>query len=89
MLPKLLLNLVNNEARSTTGSNLRNIRLLTGKDRVEDLKESDITRYGYAPVESWKFSMVQELIDIREGKLEVEQFSKEELDEILEHLCTI
>ena len=47
LLPKLLLNLVNNDARSTTGSNLRNIRLLTGKDRVEDLKESDVARYEY------------------------------------------
>ena len=65
--------------------------LLIGKDRVEDLKESDVASYEYAPVRSedtWKITMVKELIDIREGKHEVEEFSKEELDEILEHLCT-
>ena len=50
--PKVLLECIICDTRYITGSNLRNSMLLTGKDRVEDLKEKDITRYKYAPVES-------------------------------------
>ena len=32
--------------------------------------------------------LVQEIIDVRNSKLDVDGFSDDELDQILEHLCT-
>ena len=34
-----------------------------------------------------KFDMVKELINVRDEQYEVPDFSREELDDILEHLC--
>ena len=90
-LPGLLLNIVKHDTRSTTGSNLRNILLLTGKHKIEDLNDSDVNNYCYAPVESedlWKINMVREIIDVKAGQQNVDNFSEEELEEILNFLCT-
>ena len=38
--------------------------------------------------DGWKVKMINEITDIKFHKLEVEDFSVEELDEILLHLCT-
>ena len=68
-LPRVLLNLVKHDARSTTGSNLRNIMLLTGKDTIEEIKERDVLDVDYAPVNQedlWKIKMVMEIIDVRD-----------------------
>ena len=77
--------------RSTAGSNLRNIMLLTGKDTIEEIKEIDAIDVEYAPVnqeDHWKIQMVMEAIDVRDGQLKLENFSKEEIEETLEYLCT-
>ena len=90
-LPGLLLNLVKHDVRSTAGSNLRNIMLLTGKDSIEEIKERDVVDVEYAPVnqeDHWKIQMVMEVIDVRDGQLQLENFSKEEIEDTLEYLCT-
>ena len=51
----------------------------------------DLNRYEYCPVQpgdEWKVDMVRELIEVRENNLNVEHFTAEELEEVLEHLCT-
>ena len=91
LLPGLLLNLVKHDVRSSTGSNLRNIMLLTGKDNIEEVKEMDVADVDYAPViqeDLWKIQMVMELIDVRDGQLKLDNFSNEELEDTLEFLCT-
>ena len=90
MLPAALLRLVSHDTRSTTGSNLRNILLLTDKYRIEDITVQDIDNYCYAPAKDedlWKFDIVKELIEVRADQCVIEDFSSEELDDILEHLC--
>ena len=89
-LPGALLRVVSHDTRSTTGSNLRNILLLTDKNRIEDITTQDLDNFCYAPTrpeDLWKIEMVKELIDVRAEKYEVSEFAWEELDEILEHLC--
>jgi hypothetical protein len=91
LLPGLLLNLVKHDVRSSTGSNLRNIMLLTGKDNIEEVKEMDVADVDYAPViqeDLWKIQMVMELIDVRDGQLKLENLSNEELEDTLEIVCT-
>ena len=90
MLPRALLRLVSHDTRSTTGSNLRNILLLTDKYKIEDITIQDIDNFCYAPARQedlWKIDMVKELINVRDEQYEVPDFSREELDDILEHLC--
>ena len=65
--------------------------LLTDKDTIEEVKESDVLDVEYAPVnkeDQWKIQMVMELIDVRDGQLELENFSNEEIEDTIEHLCT-
>lgn len=50
-LPKKLLKLIRNDVSSVTGSNLRNIMLVTGKSRIEDLEPEDACNIKYYPVE--------------------------------------
>ena len=51
----------------------------------------NLNSFEYCPVQSGnklKVDMVKELIEVRQGNLHVENFTAEELEEILEHLCT-
>ena len=66
--------------------------LLSGKDNLGDVNERDIDSFIYAPVEDddlWKIAMVKELIDVREGQYQIDNLTEEELEDILEYLCTI
>ena len=90
ILPSALLRLVSHDTRSTTGSNLRKILLLTEKTKIEDITIQDIDNYCYAPARQedlWKIDMVKELVEVRADQYEVPDSSREELDEILENLC--
>ena len=70
---------------------VRNLLLLTDKDKVEDLCKDDIRILKYSKIDCkdiWKVNMINEITDTKFDKLEVENFSHEELEEILVHLCT-
>ena len=65
--------------------------LFTGKDSIDKIKEKDVIDADYAPINEedlWKIKMVMEVIDVRDGQLQLENFSKEEIDDTLEYLCT-
>ena len=90
LVPKHLLNFIKHDVRSTTGSNLRNHLLLTD-NTIDDLCKDDIRKLKYNKIDCkdvWKVNMIHEIRDIKFNKLEVENFTLEELDEILSHLCT-
>ena len=79
------------DCRSTTGSNFRNIMLLVGKTSVYDVKLEDIDKISYFKMEEedlWKVSTVKEIIEAKAGILEVPGFDLEELEEILNYICT-
>ena len=83
--------MIRHDTRSTTGYNLRNIKLLLGKLSIDDIKLKDIDNFEYAsvlPGNQWRVNMVKEIIDVPADKLNVENFSREELDEMMEYLCT-
>ena len=65
--------------------------LLFDKNKIEDIEENDTNNYIYAPVQSddeWKIQLVNELINLKHDKLVLDNLSKEEVDEIIEFLCT-
>ena len=96
LIPKQLLSFIKHDVRSTTGSNLQNILLLTKKNTIdeislEDISLEDIKTIKYNQIEKedeWKVGFIREVTDIKFNQLEVENFSKEELDDILTYLCT-
>ena len=64
--------------------------LLLGKHTIDEVKSRDINEIQYAPVmpdDVWKVDMVKELIEVRANQATIENFSDDELEEILEHLC--
>ena len=67
-----------NDARSTTGQNLRNMMLLFNKNSIDEIEEKDIIEYVYAPVENkdeWKLQVIEELIDVKNKELEIGNLS--------------
>ena len=91
IVPKQLLSFIKRDANSTTGSNLRNFLMLTNKNDIDELTALDIEDIKYNEIEEndkWKVAMIREITDIKFKQLELENFSIEELNKILDHICT-
>ena len=87
---KQLLDVVKNDVRLTTGHNLRSIMMLAGKNTVEELVMGNVD-FDYHKVdesEAWRVDFVQEIIELRFGDLEVPGMDHDELQQILEYICT-
>ena len=85
-----LLESILHDARSITGSNLRNILLMTEKSNVRDLLPHDVDKMEYHPLpegEKWKISIIQEIIENKNGNLNINNLSDDELENTLEFLC--
>ena len=55
------------------------------------MKTNDVDNYKYAPVKSdemWKIDIVKELVEVRANQVQIEHFSEEEVNELIEHICT-
>ena len=81
-----MFNTIKHDCLSVTGSNLRNIMLLVGKSNIEDLcpEDHNLVKYNEIPEEeTWRVSVIKELVDVTWGESVVEGFSREELDYIL------
>ena len=79
------------DVRSVTGSNYRNIMLLTGKCRVSDVCRGDVEDLHYHKLddrETWKVGTIQEILQAKEGLAQIAGFEDDELDLILNYLCT-
>ena len=85
-----LLKIVERDVRTTTGSNLRTIMLQAGLNRLEDLKVSncDFDYNKVVEADVWRLDFVRELVELRNGDLVVPGMNHEDLEVILEYLCT-
>ena len=66
--------------------------LLVGKSRVVDVCKGDgdcIPYFELTKDEAWKVNVIEEIIDIKNNSIEVEYFNNDELDMILNLLCTL
>ena len=64
--------------------------LLTEKNKIDDLKAGNVD-FAYHTVkeaDKWKIDFVKELIDVKNDDLNVAGMYNDELEEILEYLCT-
>ena len=88
---KNVLNTVKNNTLSVTGKNLRNIMLLTEKVKISDLTPEDADSIKYREVpekELWRIGFLKELIELKDGDLQVNGFSYEEFDDFVKFVCT-
>jgi hypothetical protein len=82
--------MISKDVQSVTGSNLRKILLLVNKSDVDDLVPEDSSKIQYRPEDKeniWKIRMVKELIEVRNGTLQVDNFNEDEIKEVLDSLC--
>ena len=87
---KYVLDKVCKDVRSVTGSNLKKIMIECGKSNVEDINIADSKKvFREIPTgEEWRVNMTKEIIDVENDKLQVNGFKSEELQEILNWICT-
>ena len=91
LLPIELLDAVKYDVRSTTGYNLRRLMLLLNKTSIDQISVNDFKLMKYHPIseeDKWKISFVNEITDVKFKQLDVDGFEIEELEEILNFLCT-
>ena len=91
MVPKHILKYVKSDVRSITGSHIRNILLLTEKDTFADISKHDIRKlinHKIASEDQWKIGFIREITEVKNDQLGLNEFTKEELNDILAYLCT-
>ena len=87
----MLMDISKKDVRSITGQNYRNIMLLVGKTSVEKVETKDAENVEYHPIKNeylWKVDAIQEIIEVKSRRLEIDDFNKDELEYILTYLCT-
>ena len=80
---------IENDCRSTMG---RNIRKLLFENDVHQINLIDVNQRPYIDVpngDEWKIKMVEEMVEMKSGQLQVDDFSWKEVDEICRHICII
>ena len=91
LIPKMLLSTIMNDTRSITGLNLRNTMLVADKDNVKDLTKCDAIKVKYHQLnkdEEWKKHMLLELLEVRDGDLEIANIEESEICEMIDFICT-
>ena len=80
-----------NDVRSITGKNCRNIMLYSGKSCIEEVLRCDMKNLAYHAMEVvdwWKVELISELINIRSDCIEVPGLEIEEVEKMIENVCT-
>ena len=61
------------------------------KDTIEEIDIHDIKKLNYHKVtdeNAWKIELVKEITEIKNHQLSINEFSMEEITDILKNLCT-
>ena len=64
---------------------------MTEKATVEELVPEDVNNFKYHPMsegEGWKIAILQEIIETLQGNINISEFEHDELEDMLEYLCT-
>ena len=90
---RLLYTIASRDARTVTGSNLRNILLFTTKLQVDDLEPCVVDFIRYHEIsdnQTWRIDLVLELLDLQHGDCDLpDEWSEDDLKNILEFACTL
>ena len=87
---KHLYSISENNSNSITGRNLRKIMLLCNLNSISDINNDIIDKMEYSRTperEKWRIGLIQELLNVRHGTMDIPGFSQENITEILDHVC--
>ena len=79
------------DCRSTTGENIRKIRLECNTGLSDQSLAEGVKRWKFQPAppgQEWRIDVVKDLISIRDNRRDGDILSKDELNAILEYICT-
>ena len=79
------------DCRSTTGENIRNIMLECNTGLLDQSMAEDVKRWKFQPVppgQEWRIDVVKDIISMRDNRRDGDIVSKDELNAILEYICT-
>ena len=83
-----VLNVIELDCRSTTGRNLRKLKLFTKNYAFDDINP-ECYPYIETPVfDKWRISLVKEIIEIKSNRLKLGNLSHKDLDDITELVCS-
>ena len=92
MVLRQLYSIAKADVRTITGSNLRNILLMTSLIRVDDIQPSTVDHLRYNEIleqDKWRVHIIKESMDMRNGEIIApEGWTKDELNDILHFACT-
>ena len=80
------------DCRSTTGSNLRKLLLDRNKTSVNQLREENFKSDVYVNIpagDEWKIVLAKELMEVKNKRLDLHNFTNQEQKELLEFVTTI
>ena len=80
-----------NDVRSITGKNLTKIMLLCDANYIDKSKPGDCSELKFRTIpigEEWRINLVKELINVKHDASTLENLDAEEIEEILEYVCT-
>ena len=83
-----LLRIAKQDVRSITDSNLRKIMLLSGKTSLSELKNVSVPYHDLPEGEAWRVDVILELISARHGDIVLPGWEKDEMEYIVNSLCT-
>ena len=85
-----MFNLVKDDCRSITGSNIRNITLECRKEPHQPFSSIDIKKkaiFQFPDDATWRIPLIKELLRIRDQEDECIGWTKEEIKDTVEYLC--
>ena len=71
------------DCRSTTGRNIRKLKLETRQEEINDTPYAEIDMN-----DAWKIPLARDIVDIKSGKLTINDMSTQELEAIEELVCS-
>ena len=83
-----VLHVIRNDCRSTTGRNIRKLLLENDALQLYDIDFDGLPYKCIPEGDSWKIGMVNEIIDVKSGKLELTNFTLEEVDDLCKSICS-
>ena len=89
---KHLYSIAENDCNSITGKNLRKIMLFCDADSISSLNFTDIDNQTYSEIpesELWRVTLLEELLMVRQGKMDIPGFTPNEITNLLDDICIV
>ena len=91
MIAKVILNTVKKDVGSTTGSNIKGIKQLMNVESLSQININEVKDKTFAEIPAgseWRIPVLEELLSVRNGNSELENFTKKDIDNMIDLICS-